>query len=868
MPTPNIVNAVTLGTGSVGGVNVSFGGWTAQFEQNIPHHTPAVGNLVILVGGRDFNQTTGGTMGSGWNLISLNGLTPGSPTQGCSSYRYIWLMWKIWTNSDTVGETAMFPSTGANQYTIYDIAAGSFDPINPIPQTLILGNSHPPFDDGRTNTPPFGPSFTTCAITPNSIGMLPIFVAQGTNSFSPAGPPTWMGAGATLDGYSFVANIGASTPLYLSTAHGAITTDITTPIVATFTADANNPQNSNWDTIVLLVASGPPPTPVTIPSNNVQTPTFTTQVYRNGNWIDIRTRSASARIDKGKAGQMTLVLDDNANDPQRSHLYEGEKVRAYRGVVGSTSTRSWTGFVDAPTITDEGPISRSVVVTDYLQELNTAILLDGHVFDNYDPMYVCASVIQNTIDTGQYVPTDDANNSLTGATTNFSTSSGNKICYFPELFNLNGSAFTLASGQLGSYTSGPFAYASMSVPIASGNQAYLTYTLPNQYLIASMTQILGSTMTLATSSVIPPASGQYVADYYNGVLYFNTANQGQTLYLSSTFFQSPIWSFAPGTKAFDIISEVMDKSGCRWGVDAYGKFWSKFIDSTTAPKRIFNRASYINLSLQINRDRRNVIVVEGWNPILSQLIVSMAVNYTDIFTPPPSGLGKKQIMIVQDQSWITQSVVNQAAYYAAQQIGRRGKIKTVKIIDDPTINVEDCVAFVPAFPELTPGDFFYVDSIEWTYAIPQGGGITSTATLSGGSLPGQGIVYINTINTNAYLQALGITNIQPIRACSLTPAGGNYYSSFSIAGGLTINFDESYRSYGGLFGAFLNLEVYGSDSSYQKFSLSSSYQAGGTYSYPISMTNFNPFVFYVFKLSYQDPFGNLGIYRDFISALP
>ncbi len=622
--------------------------------------------------------------------------------------------------------------------------------------------------------------------------------------------------------------------------------------------------NLNIDILGLNTAIIPPVPFSDITLKDTQTRTFLLQVYRNGQWVDIPVRSVTGRIDKGKAGQMTVVLEDKSDDKYRSHLYEGEKIRAYRGAIGIANVRTWTGFVDAPTTTDEGFISRSVVVTDNLQELNTAILLDGQVFDNYDPMYICASCVQAAIDTQQFIPTDDSGNALTGATTNFGLPTGNQICYFPELYNLDSSLFKLASGQLGSYTSGPFAYASMSVPPASAGLNYLTYTLPNQYLIASMTTILGSTMTLATTTAIPPATGQYVADYYNGIFYFNPADANKTLYVSATYFQSPVWAFAPGTKIFDIVSEIMDKSGCRWGVDANGKFWSKFIDTTVAPKRIFSRNSYINLSLQMNRDRRNIIVVEGWDPNLSQLIVSMAINYTDIVSAPPVGLGKRQYMIVQDQSWKDKNTTNQAAYFAAQQIGRKGKIKSVKIIDDPTIGVEDCVAFIPPFPELTPGDFFYVDSIEWTYEVPQGGGMTANATLSGGSLPGQGIVYLNNVNTNSGITGFVPTNIQPLRNCSLTPPGGAYYSTFSINNGISINFDETYRSYGGLFGQFLQLDIYGSDGSHQTFNPSlTTYGAGGTYSYPIPTGGFLNGILYAFKLTYTDPFGQTAFYRDF-----
>ncbi len=664
-----------------------------------------------------------------------------------------------------------------------------------------------------------------------------------------------------------------------SSTHVALTNEV----VELLSIGSSSTHVSLTNLVVELVGSSfPVPIFPPIDTTQNQTSSFVMQVYRSGNWVDIPVRSATGRIDKAKAGQMTVVIDDNAEDHYRSHLYEGEKIRAYKGVVASTSVRAWTGFVDAPTITDEGPISRSIIVTDNMQELNTSVLLDGQVFDNLDPMYVCASVIQSAIDTKQYIPTDDSGNLLIDAVTNFST--GNSICHFPQLFNQDGSLFHLASGQLGSFTSGQFAYASLMVPVASAGQNYITYTLPNQYLIPSATLMIGSTMTLATSTAIPPASGQYVMDAYNGILYFNNADGGRTLYMSATYFSSPNWAFAPGTTTFDMVSEIMDKSGCRWGVDAYGKFFSKFIDTTTAIKRVFNRGEYMNLSIQLNRDRRNVIVVEGWNPILSQLIVAMAVNYTDINSAPPVGLGKRQYMIIQDQSWKTQATVNQAAYYAAQQIGRRGKIKSVKIIDDPTIGIEDCIGFTPAFQELTPGDLFYVDSIEWTYNIPKGGGATMESTLSGGSLPGQGLTYINALTanslhgstmTNSTVQGYALQNIQPLASCSLSPAGGNYYSSFSIASGLTINYSLDIAQntlavpdgHGGyiLTHGHVKLEVYGSDGTYQLFSPLPNSSGWNTYNIP--MGSFSPKIFYVFKLTNNDVWTDVSIYRDFINAL-
>ncbi len=845
----------------------------AKFN-NSNSHSPTVGNLVVFIcnffvdGGGNENEWTTYLVPGGSNLS---------------------IVYKIWGSGDSLTES--INSGGpSGQWLSFEISGAKLPgSLPPSPDSIYdnPGTPNLPADQflsdligagGPVNTHMY--PFSSVALTPNVDNELIIACVMCPSGTSP---------GSWTNGYNDIF------PIFAAGDHS---------IYASWFSPANT--GTSYDTTLTWPGSGPfdngffqisfepegstppsPPAPVlfsTITLEDTQTRTFNLQVYRAGNWVDIPVRSANARIDKGKAGQMTVVLDDKPDDVYRSHLYEGEKIRAYRGAIGIPQVRSWTGFVDAPTITDEGEISRSVVVTDNLQELNNAILLDGHVFDNFDPMYVCASVIQNAIDTQQYIPTDDSGSALTDAITNFSTSTGNPICYFPELFNFDGSLFNLASGQLGSYTSGPFAYASISVPLASAGQNYLTYTLPNQYLIASATQILGSTMTLATSSVLPPASGQYVLDSYNGIFYFNNANQGNTLFVSATFFQSPNWAFAPGTKTFDIISSIMDKSGCRWGVDANGKFWSKFIDTTVAPKRIFNRGSYINLSIQLNRDRRNFIVVEGWDPIKSQLIIATAVNQTDISSAPPVGLGKRQYMIIQDQSWKTQSMVNQAAYYAAQQVGRKGKMKSVKIIDDPTINVEDVIGFMPSVPELTPGDLFYVDSIEWDYSVPKGGGMSAHATLSGGSLPGQGLVYINALtanslyastSTNSQVQGYAVQNVQPLTDCSLTPAGGSYFSTFSIAIGLTINYSLTTQfnnlvtpdGHGGyiLSHGHAQLEVYGSDESYQKFT--GLPNSSGANNYSIPMGGFLPNIFYVMKLTYQDCWTNISFYRDFTNAL-
>lgn len=622
------------------------------------------------------------------------------------------------------------------------------------------------------------------------------------------------------------------------------------------------------------ITGGVPNTfPPSLPSSG-QIRTFTMQVYRSGNWVNIPVQSADGKIQKGQAGVLTANIKDNPKDAYRSQLYEGEKIRAYRGVVGNTQARCWTGYVDAPTVTDNQEVSRSFAVTDYVKELADAYLLQGMIFDNVDPMLACATVMQHALDTFQIVLTDDNNNALT-STAGYNSPSGNQICYFPTLYNPDGSDFVMASGQLGSYTSGPFPYASLSVPIASGAQGYTTYTLPNQYLIASMTSLLG--FTIATGSSIPPASGSAVIDYFNGIIYFNPADSGKILYASSTYFASPLWAYAQGTRIMDVISEIMDKSGCRWGVDQWGKFWAQYIDTTVAPTRLFTRGEYVELSVQTNRDRRNVIVCQGWNDVLSQLIVAKAVNLTDIENPPPLGLGKRSYMIVQDQSWRDQNTTNAAANYAMQQVGKRGKIASVETIDDPSLSVRNVIGFIGALPETLPGNFFWIDSLTWSWST-KNGEAKSRMNLSGQLTPGQGLAVISPVNTVDSVGAMNfLIDPQPLASCALSPPGGKYSSVFSIAAGLNVNFSEpgvytAPDGHGGfiaLHGRAGTVTFYGSDGSvFGPWNLSTAQRTGGNISFPVSTSAMTPGALYVLNLNYTDPYGNVGYYRDFITAQP
>ena len=144
-----------------------------------------------------------------------------------------------------------------------------------------------------------------------------------------------------------------------------------------------------------------------MPSNNDEIRTFQLQVFRNGAWVDIPVMSAKGTAGNGKAGKLTVKINNNPTDTYRSRLYVGEKARAFRGILGQQMTRCWTGYVDAPTTTDQIDLSRSIDITDTLQELNAAITLEGLIYDNVAPDTACVDLLFRTILSGQYVPTND-----------------------------------------------------------------------------------------------------------------------------------------------------------------------------------------------------------------------------------------------------------------------------------------------------------------------------------------------------------------------------------------------------------------------------------------------------------------------------
>lgn len=589
-----------------------------------------------------------------------------------------------------------------------------------------------------------------------------------------------------------------------------------------------------------------------------QTRFFQLQVFRNSNWVDIPCQSANGQVQKNQAGQLTVVIPDDATDPYRSRLYEGEKMRAYRGVIGAQPQRCWTGYVDVPTATDTFGQMRSAIITDNIQELNSSILLEGVVYDQLTPNFACADIINKAITTGQLVLSDDSGNFIS-STVNYNASTGNNICYFPDYINYDGSLLTLASGTLGSFTNGTNSTTAFIVPPASF-AAYSAFEIQAQFIIASTFAMYGFTVASFTGSSLPPASGTCIVDFYNGIFYFNPLDASRTASFSGFYYSSPLWAFTAGTACADVISQILDKVGARWSVDANGKYYSKYIDTTVAPTRVLGKQQYQQLQIQTNRDRRNVIICEGWDGNCGQIFTAKCINYDDINNAPPVGLGKRAYIIMQDPTWKTRPAINNAVYYAAQQIGRRGKVMSVNIVDDPSLILEDVLCFAGNVADSTEGDFYYVEGIQWQWTLQQNGGFKGMTTVTGTSLPGQGTFYLGpTSQTTATGFFDFSSDVLSMDNATLAPVGGHYWSSFSLATGCNLN-------YNALEAGFEAVDIYGSDGSHL-----GPYQTSrsvGTISVVLPVGSMNPYVWYVIKLRYEDVNGNMGIYRSFIQAFP
>lgn len=582
------------------------------------------------------------------------------------------------------------------------------------------------------------------------------------------------------------------------------------------------------------------------------------QVRRNGSWINVPCDAISATIGKGKAGQVTLTISNDDTDAARSQLYDGERVRIFRGVVGAAPVRCWTGWVDTRHPIDTLGTQRQIAVTDAIKEITDAIVINGTVYDGMDPMLACANIIQQAISTGQFVPKDDNDNAYS-STASSSSPTGNSVCYFPTLINDDGSTFTLPQGTIGSFTNGNGGIASFSVPTASG-MAYSTFELPERYIIASTLAMTGWTIA-STAQTFPPLASTCVVDYYNGVIYFNSADAGKNVTITGSFYSSPLYDAPPGTKIGDVVSQIMDASGCRWGVDGNGKFYSTVIDAVHAPTRIFNKGQYVSNEVEINRDRRNVIVCLGWDGNCGQIVAAKAVNTNDINNAPPKGLGKRTYLVVQNRSWQTQYAVNRAAYYAAQQVGRRGKVATLTILDDPTIaTLEQVFCFEGVLPEINAGDFFYAEDITWNYTNSNGN-FDASMNLSGTLLPAQGLVYLGPISGTTSYGSLDYTNdVQCITNPHLNPTGGAYNATFSIAGGWSLTY-----TIGSLNGTE-SVDIYGSDGSHIVGDANFARAANQTLTVTLPTAGLNAGVMYVVRLYFKDSNGNVGIYRDFLTA--
>lgn len=582
------------------------------------------------------------------------------------------------------------------------------------------------------------------------------------------------------------------------------------------------------------------------------------QVRRNGNWITVPVESAQAQIGKGKAGQVNLVIGNDDTDPTRSQLYEGDRIRMFRGVLGAPPVRCWTGYVDTRGPTDSQGISRQIAVTDHIKELNDAILIDGVFYDNLTATAACADVIQRAI-TSQQLKIYDDNDNVQSTTASYSSPTGNNVCYFPDLLNDDGSMFYLPMGTLASYTSSTGQMASFSIPVASG-ASYSTFELPKRYVIASTMVMPGFTIA-STAQSFPPASGTAVLDAYNGLLYFASSQASTMVSFSATYYDSPNWAFAPGTKCGDVISQIMDKVGCRWGVDANGKFYMTRVDAIHVPQRILNKGQYVSNAVEINRDRRNVIVALGWDGNCGGILCAKAVNTDDINNAPPKGLGKRAYLVVQDASWKTQYAVSKAAYYAVQQVGRRGKIVNVQILDDPTITTPETVlCFESGLPEIGSGDFFYVEDIQWNYAT-SGQGFQAMMSLSGTMLPGQGLVYLGPITGTTSYGSLDYTqDVECITNPYLTPAGGSYFSTFSIAAGWTLSYTV------GSLGVTESVDIYGSDGSHIVGDQNVLRAANQTLNLVLPTVGLVAGVLYCVRLWVKDSNGNIAIFRTFATA--
>jgi hypothetical protein len=165
------------------------------------------------------------------------------------------------------------------------------------------------------------------------------------------------------------------------------------------------------------------------------------------------------------------------------------------------------------------------------------------------------------------------------------------------------------------------------------------------------------------------------------------------------------------------------------------------------------------------------------------------------------------------------------------------------------------IAFSGAIPEITDGDFFYVESVDWQYATQKGGGLTATSQVTATGLPGQGTVYLGAVtNVTPNGEFDFTTDVQPMSNGTLIPNGGSYWSTFTKGGGLQLQYFAAENG-------FEAIDIFGSDGSHL-----GPYQASrtvGTQNVILPVGSMSVGVLYVIKLRYEDANGQLGIYRSF-----
>lgn len=584
------------------------------------------------------------------------------------------------------------------------------------------------------------------------------------------------------------------------------------------------------------------------------------QVYRQGYWQNMPIQNATGTFQKGSAGSVAFVMSLDSTDPNVI-LHEGERVRMYGGIYGAPMSRRFTGFVDSVQTVDsvQGTV-RTVTASDNIKELNDAVLLQPRVYDGLEPNVAVADAINQALTTGQLNLYNDAGQALLNIN-DYQDSNGNQILDAPRIFNDDLSTYMLPQGTLASTMTIQNASASISIPPASGTNTFIELQLPFGYIIAStMNSNFGLTNNAAT---LPPPPGFYYLDTYNGIAYFNNAQSGALFQFSCYYYSTPLFGFQMGSKVGDVIAQIMDKTGQHLNVDPFGKYHIVNAQQPRVPKRILGKDQYIQNGIQTNRDRRNVIVCEGWDGNCGGIIAAKAVLLEDTLLAPPAGLGKRAYLIVQDPAWKTQYAVNKAAYYAAQQIGRRGKVMQLTIIDDVTLQLDDTLGFLGTIPEISNGDFFVIESLNWQVGVFNNRQIAQS-TISGTLLPGKATIYIGPSPATTGSGNLDYSvDVQPIFNCFLNPTGGNTASSFSISNqGLHLVYTVGPNN------IVEQIDIWGSDGSHTVAESGIVRASSQILNLPLPSSAFVAGVFYVIQLWVVDQFGNTAAYRDCIYAIP